>query len=242
MVQTDLVTATVADGIAEIRLSHPEKRNCFSVGLTEQFHAAIREALLDDVVRAILLTADGPVFSAGIDLELLSGERPDDRERFVELETEFFEWMRNASTPIIAAATGHAIGTAATLFLYGADLKVVAPDVEFWWPEVEYGIAPVVRTVYLVNEAGSALALEAMLLGEHIPADRAETAGLVNRVVAAPDVEDTARDMAERIVGLDREFDVAGAFLDAVQHAQREMGAASMAYADWQQHGLEANR
>lgn len=232
----------VSNGVAELRLANPDRRNCFSLAMAEAFHYRLETAILDGDVHAILVTAEGPVFSAGVELDLLTGDDREAYEAFVDLETEFFYWMRNTTTPIVAAATGPVVGVAATLFLYGAHMTVAAPDVEIWWPEVEHGIAPVERAVWLTMAAGRAHTLETLMLGERFTAERARELGLVNRTVDPDEAAATARELAERVATLDREHGIAADFLKATKHAERDMIADSTAWADWRQHGLEHNR
>lgn len=228
------VQLTVEDAIAEIRLTHAEKLNCFSLELAED----LRDLTLsvDDYdVSAVVITAEGRSFSAGADVDIVGGDDPTVLERLQELYSPAFNWMRNSSVPVISAGRGPAVGAGASLLCYTADLIVVGEDIEIWWPEVAYGIPPLSRLIALSKDIGSPHALEFMLLGEEgkMGAQEAHQLGLVNRVVKPDEVEEEAREMAKTIAQYDAEHDIVESFLETLQHARAEENSASTAYATY---------
>lgn len=229
------VKLSVSDGIAEIRLEDPAKRNAFSIELSEDFSELLTVIKDHAEAHVILITAEGPVFSGGADVEVLSGGTPKEKERLGELLLEeICHPLHRTTIPVVAAAQGAAAGGGATILCYSADLQVVSPNVELWWPEVEFGAAPLGRAVYLANEIGESRALELMTLGEagKITAEEAHQLGLVSRVVNDEEVEQEAKEIAEILVRHNREHDgIVEAFVDAVYQARQESSGISMNYA-----------
>jgi enoyl-CoA hydratase/carnithine racemase len=227
------VRLAVDDGVAEIRLSHPEKLNCFSLELAEDLRDLTLSIDEYDDVSAVVVTADGRSFSAGADVDIVGGDDSEAGERLQELYGPAFEWMRNEPIPVVAGGRGPIVGAGASVLCYAADLRVVGEDVEIWWPEVAYGIPPLSRLIALKEDVGAPHALELMLLGEDgkMDAEEAHELGLVNRVVAPGDVDSEARRMAETIAAYDDEHGIVEGFLDTLRHARTEQHGGSTAYA-----------
>ena len=238
------VRRRIADGVAEIRLDHPEKLNSFSLELAEDLRDLTLSIDEQDGVSSVLVTAEGRSFSAGADMDIVAGDRRADSERLRELYGAVFEWMRTEPIPVVAGARGPVVGAGASLLCYAADLRVVADDVEIWWPEVEYGIPPLSRLVSLSKEVGTPHALELMILGEHakMGANEAHDLGLVNRVVDSADVDDEARRMAEIIAEYDAEHDIMEGFLETIRQARQEESGVSTEYAVYRREIEQAKR
>jgi enoyl-CoA hydratase/carnithine racemase len=233
------VSLSVSDGVAEIRLQHPEKRNSFSLELSEDFSEHLTTVQARDDVSVILITAEGPVFSGGADTAVLTEGTDAERDRLgTLLLDEICHELHRTTTPVVAGARGPAAGGGATVLCYGADFQVVSPSVEIWWPEVEYGAAPLGRAVYLANQIGESKTLELMLLGSDgkMSAAEAADAGLVTTVVDENQVEQRARDLARTIATRDEAYPgIVEAFVDAIHHARQEAYGTSIAYAHCQE-------
>lgn len=232
------VSLTITDRVAELRLSHPEKLNAFTVELAEDLREMTEQiANRDDAegdISVVLVTAEGRAFSAGADIDIVSSSDPGEaRDRLQSAYQWVFDWLYNESIPVIGAARGPVVGAGASLLCYATDLQVAGSGVEIWWPEVAFGVAPLARTVYLANEIGANHALELMLLGEHgkVDADEAHELGLVNRVVPSGTVDETAREMAAVIADYDEQYGFAREFVRVIHHARRESFGASIALA-----------
>lgn len=225
------VLLDVTDGIAELRLASPAKRNCFSLELAEDLYEGMASIRERDDVRVVLVTADGPAFSAGADLDIVATDAPEALERLKSLYDPVFDWMHWSDVPVIAAARGPVVGAGGSLLCYAADLRVVTPSVELWWPEAEHGIVPLSLSVYLATQIGRTRTLELMLLGRaaSMTAEEGRGLGLFNRVVEDEHLEATVREMAEQISALDA--GIAAVFLEVLDRAECETGGASAAYA-----------
>jgi enoyl-CoA hydratase/carnithine racemase len=235
LASNELVRLSVSDGVAEIRMVNEPKRNAFSIAQSEDFAELLEVAMAHDGTDVILVTAEGPVFSGGADVDILAGGAPEEQETLGRLLLDdICHPLHRTTIPVVAAARGPAAGGGATILCYSADLQVVSPDVRIWWPEVEYGAAPLGRGVYLANQIGESRALELMALGEagSMSAEEGHRLGLFTRLVEDDRVEAEAREVADLLATHNREHDgIVESFVDAVYHSRQESYGISMDYA-----------
>jgi enoyl-CoA hydratase/carnithine racemase len=182
-----------------VRLNRPEARNALTPGLLTGIGAAVLEAEADPEVRVLVLTGAGDrAFCAGMDLRAFSsGEAvglDDDAaaaayQRLVQGRT---------ALPVVGAANGTAIGGGLELLL-GCDVIVASAQARFGFPEVKRGLFPAGGGTFVGTRIPLVVALEMVLTGDLVDADRARQLGLVNTVVAAEEVLATALAYAVRI-------------------------------------------
>ncbi len=159
---------------------------------------SIESASANKSVRAIIIRANGPVFSAGHDLRELVGHEQAEYESVFEICTELMTVIRTADQPVIAEVRG--LATAAGCQLVAAcDLAVASEDAKFATPGVNIGLFCTTPGVAVSRAVPQKKAMEMLLTGEAINASEAERAGLVNRVVPADRLEEATRALAERI-------------------------------------------
>jgi enoyl-CoA hydratase/carnithine racemase len=177
-------------------MNRPERRNALNRELFRALGEAFVEAETDPAVRAIVLTGAGDkAFSAGMDLKSMADDEPigpDDGPG----TTVFVE--RCYPKPIVAAVNGAAVGGGFGMML-GCDIIVAAEHATFGLPEVRRGLVGVGATTRASLRLPPAITLELALTGQPIDASRALHHGLVNRVVAAPEVLPTAIQFATSI-------------------------------------------
>jgi len=190
--------------IAVFTLNRPTARNSLSEGLIAELHAALREIHDDNSVRALVIAANGPAFSAGHDMKELTARRTDaDRGR-----AYFAEIMNTCSTmmqaivhlpkPVVAAVQG--VATAAGCQLVAScDLAVASEAATFATPGVDIGLFCSTPMVALSRNVPRKQAMEMLLTGEPISARAAQEIGLVNRVVATGTERDAAIALAEKV-------------------------------------------
>src|SRR5438105_2821147 len=199
-----LVLRETNDAIAILTLNRPDARNSLSaamiVALGEAFDAIGR----DRAVRAVVLAANGPAFSAGHDLKELAHRRCDpDRGRafFMQVMTACSEVMQQIvrlPQPVIAAV--HATATAAGCQLVAScDLAVASTAARFATPGVNIGLFCSTPMVALSRNVARKHAMEMLLTGDLISAEEALRIGLVNRVVAPGSERGEALALARKI-------------------------------------------
>ncbi|MCK1638823.1 enoyl-CoA hydratase [Bradyrhizobium sp. 157] len=190
--------------IRVLTLNRPAARNSLSESLIAELHAALTAIHDDNSVRAVVIAANGPAFSAGHDMKELTARRSDaDRGR------AYFGQIMNACSammqavvhlpkPVVAAVQG--IATAAGCQLVAScDLAVASETAGFATPGVDIGLFCSTPMVALSRNVPRKQAMEMLLTGEPISAAVAKNIGLVNRVVAAGTERDAAIALAQKV-------------------------------------------
>lgn len=169
-----------------------------------ELHGALKDIHDDKAVRAVVIAANGPAFSAGHDLKELTARRSDaDRGRayFAELMNACSAMMQavvHLPKPVVAAVQG--IATAAGCQLVAScDLAVASEAASLATPGVDIGLFCSTPMVALSRNVSRKHAMEMLLTGEPVSATRAQEIGLVNRVVAAGTERDAAIALAQKV-------------------------------------------
>lgn len=192
------------NGIALLILNRPEARNALSVALIAALREALAKIRTDRAVRAVVLTGNGPAFCAGHDLKELTSHRADpDRGRgfFVETFNACAAMMQSIvrlPQPVIAAVNGMATAAGCQL-VASCDLVVASDRASFATPGVNIGLFCSAPMVALSRKVASNHAMEMLLTGEPVSAQRAQEIGLVNRVAPAGREADEAFTFAEKV-------------------------------------------
>jgi enoyl-CoA hydratase/carnithine racemase len=198
-----LVRETVGS-IAVLTLNRPAARNSLSEALIGQLHAAINDIKHEDSVRAVVIAANGPAFSAGHDMKELTARRSDPdhgRAYFSQMMHSCCTMMQavvDLPKPVVAAVQG--IATAAGCQLVAScDLAIASEAASFATPGVDIGLFCSTPMVALSRNVPRKLAMEMLLTGEPISAAMARDFGLVNRVVPAGIERDAAIALAQKV-------------------------------------------
>ena len=174
---------------AWITLNRPDKLNAISIAMNEGVIDALSRAEADDDARVIVLRGAGRAFSAGHDLQEEVESSLDGAYRwhsFLEGHLAVVRKLWDSRKPLIAAVHGHCVGGGFE-FALACDIVVAADDASFGHVEIRYGSGPVTLMLpFLIHEKK---AREMLLTGETVDAADALTAGFVNRVVPAAEVE-----------------------------------------------------
>ncbi len=199
----DLLRETLGS-VAVLTLNRPAARNSLSEGLMAELHAALEQIRDDASVRAVVIAASGPAFSAGHDMKELTARRADaDRGRayFAQIMTACSAMMQaivQLPKPVVAAVQG--VATAAGCQLVAScDLAVASEAATFATPGVDIGLFCSTPMVALSRNVPRKQAMEMLLTGEPISATTARDIGLVNRVVAAGTERDAAIELARKV-------------------------------------------
>jgi len=193
------------DGIAIITLNHPEKRNALSREMLSALLEHLDQSAADENIKAVIINANGPVFSAGHDLrELVAGSKSE-YESLFEICTDVMESIRTLRQPVIAQV--HGVATAAGCQLVAScDLVVASDNATFATPGVKIGLFCTTPAVALVRAIMPKKALEMLLTGDPISAHEAQQFGLVNRVVAADQLTEATLTLARQIAASSAEI------------------------------------
>ncbi len=188
------VLVEARDGVQIITINRPDARNAVNGAVAQGVADALDELDGNDELRVGVLTGAGGTFSAGMDLKgFLSGDLP-------FLDDRGFGGITEAPPrkPIVAAVEGYALAGGFELTL-ACDLVVAAEGARLGVPEVKRGlVAAAGAAMLLPQRIPPAIALEMLLTGEPITAERAASLGLVNRVSA----DGGALDEALRLAGV----------------------------------------
>jgi enoyl-CoA hydratase/carnithine racemase len=191
-------------GIAVLTLNRPQARNSLSEALLEALGDTLSTIAHDRAVRALVLAAVGPAFSAGHDLKELNAHRSeDDRgrayfKRIMGLCSRVMQQIVRLPQPVIASV--HATATAAGCQLVAScDLAIASQAAKFATPGVNIGLFCSTPMVALSRNVSRKHAMQMLLTGDLISADEAARIGLVNQVVPAGQERATAIELAEKI-------------------------------------------
>ena len=203
--QDACVMAEQENHIEWLTLNQPNKRNALSSSMIATLSNALTRAYNNPQTRVIVLTANGPVFSAGHDLSEISpidGETNDKRDQRIRtLLSKCADMMMgivNAPKPVIASVQGTA--TAAGCQLVSAcDLAIAASDAHFCTPGVNIGIFCTTPLVGIGRNIARKHAMEMALTGDMYSAEQAERFGLINRHVEKPLLRQETKQLAEKI-------------------------------------------
>ena len=192
------------DGIAMLTLNRPAARNSLSEKLIEALSTAFDAIWHDSSIRVVILSANGPAFSAGHDLKELTARRADPdggKAYFLHIMTICSEMMQKIVAlpqPVIAEISG--VATAAGCQLVATcDLAIASDEAAFATPGVDIGLFCSTPMVALSRNVPRKQAMEMLLTGESVPAAQARDIGLVNRVVAAGTERDAAIALAQKV-------------------------------------------
>jgi methylglutaconyl-CoA hydratase len=167
--------------ILRIAMARPERRNAFDATLIDELAAAF--AHVGDV-RAVLLSGDGPSFSAGADVEWMRSSIDlsyDDNVADALRLRAMLEAIDGCAAPVIARVQGHALGGGCGLVAC-SDIALAEPGAQFGFSEVRLGIVPAVISPFALAKIGPSAARRYFVTGERFSAEVALRIGLVHEV------------------------------------------------------------
>ena len=188
-----LVTYELRDHIATITLNRPEARNAINGELREDLNAAWNRFRDDEDAWVGVLTANGNVYCAGADLKDGAGSVGTFAGTFWEKPTiNSFESGMELFKPTIAAVHGPCVGYGLTGVLF-CDFVIASTEAIFCFPEVSIGIPTIVGAIRLPQRIGWANAMELLLTGKPVDAQRAKETGLVWKLVEPDQLQEQAQ-------------------------------------------------
>jgi enoyl-CoA hydratase/carnithine racemase len=189
------------DGIATLTLNRPQARNALSMALMGDLLAALAALAHDPAVKVVILAAAGPAFCAGHDLkELRSQPGRASHQAVFQRCSELMLAILHLPKPVIARV--HGIATAAGCQLVAScDLALAAEGARFATPGVNIGLFCSTPMVALSRAVPRKQAMEMLLTGDAITAERAQAIGLINRVLPEGELESATLSLAATIAG-----------------------------------------
>lgn len=183
--------------IGIVRLNRPDVLNALDSAMLEALANNLERLDADEDIRVIIITGDQRAFAAGADIKSLSQSTPMGVSQINTLR--FWKRMWSINKPLIAAVSGYAYGGGCELAML-CDLIVTSESARFAQPEIKLGIMPGAGgTQRLTRAIGPYRAMEIILTGEPISAQKAYDYGLVNRVVPIERYLDEAIELAQLI-------------------------------------------
>jgi 2-(1,2-epoxy-1,2-dihydrophenyl)acetyl-CoA isomerase len=196
----------VEENVAKIVLNRPEAMNALSTDLALELIEVFQDLSSKEDVRAVVITGSGKAFSAGGDVKQMSTVLGDDAPAKFRLALDVYHkliiLMRELPKPIIAAINGVAAGAGFNLAL-ACDVRIASEKAKFSQAFIRIGLIPDFGgTFFLPRIVGTAKAMELMMTGELIDAEKAQQLGLVNLTVKLEELEQTAEFFAKQAADL----------------------------------------
>lgn len=184
--------------VAVVTLNRPKVLNALNGPTLTELEAAMATLKADEGVRAIVLTGSGEKsFVAGADINELAVQTPVQGKEHARRGQQIFDAIENLGKPVIAAINGFALGGGCELAM-ACTMRLAADTARFGQPEINLGLIPgYAGSQRLPRLVGKGVALEILLTGDMINAQRAYEIGLVNRVVPAAELLAEAMKLAQ---------------------------------------------
>lgn len=177
-----------AGKIATVTMRRPEVHNAFNAQLIQDLQAAFTDLGTDTRLHAVVLTGEGPSFSAGADIHMMRAAATFTQEQNLHDAlrlADLFDTINAFPCPVIARVNGTAMGGGLGL-VAACDLVIAVESARMAFSEVTLGIAPAVISPYVVRKIGETHARVLFVTGERFTAARAREIGLVH-IVTAPE-------------------------------------------------------
>ncbi len=186
--------------VAIITFNRPKVLNALNGQTLADLERAVTALKADDAVRAVVLTGAGDkAFVAGADINELAKLSPVEGQAHARRGQLLFDAIEHLGKPVIAAVNGFALGGGCELAM-ACTLRLAADTARFGQPEINLGLIPgYAGSQRLPRLVGKGIALEILLTGDMVPAQRAFEIGLVNRVVPAADLLAEATKLAQAL-------------------------------------------
>jgi len=188
------VKLQISASVARMTLSRPD-HNLLNEAFLREISDGISHVAERQDVKLIVLDSACKVFCGGIDVGEYTSERV---FQMLDAFHSVFSGMIETSKPVLSVVNGPAIGGGAELAAFG-DLVIATPKARFAQPEITIGVFPPLASTILPFLVGPKVALELVLLGEPVSAERALELGIVNRLVPETQLEATVNDMIARL-------------------------------------------
>lgn len=181
--------------IATVTLRRPEVHNAFNAQIIEELIAAFTELGRNEQLHGVVLTGDGPSFSAGADLSMMKSATAFSEEQNLNDALRLADLLSTINTfpcPVIGRINGTAMGGGVGLVSV-CDIVIAAESARFAFSEVKLGIAPAMISPFVVHKIGMSNARVLFVTGERFSATRAREVGLVHSIVPLEHLNDAVQ-------------------------------------------------
>jgi enoyl-CoA hydratase/carnithine racemase len=186
--------------VATITYDRPESLNAIDSEMRRRLNDAFATFRDDEDAWVAIVTGQGRAFCVGADMRDASGAAGEFAGTFWEKPTlNSFESGWEIFKPVIAAVNGYCLGYGLTLVSW-CDFVIASDRAEFGFPEVRLGVPTIVGAIRLPQRINWQYAMELLLTGERVGADRAKEIGLAGWVVPHDELMEEARGLADRLV------------------------------------------
>jgi enoyl-CoA hydratase/carnithine racemase len=199
-----LLEEFIANGVYRLTLNDAKKRNALSEEMMAKLKSSLTDATDNKSIRVIIIAGNGPAFCSGHDLKQMTAGRDNDDQGLTYFKkvfascSELMQMIVEHPKPIIAEVSGVAAAAGCQLVAC-CDLAVAGKSARFITPGVNIGLFCSTPMVALSRNVSNKAAMEMLLTGEMVSADKAEHIGLINRVTDDADLKQETTALAELI-------------------------------------------
>ena len=187
------------DSVGVIRLNRPPV-NAFNLDMAREFDSLLDEVIKRESIRALVVTGNKKIFSAGADIGLISSREWNYLKELVEVGQRAFHKMESMPKIFIAVIEGHCMGGAMEFALACERRFMAIGEAKIGLPEVKLGLMPAWGTTYrLPRLIGKSRALDLMVRGILLNAEEAKAIGLVDEIYPQEEVMAKAMEYARSI-------------------------------------------
>ena len=199
-----LLEELIGNGVYRLTLNDAKKRNALSEEMMAKVKSSLSDAADNKSIRVIIIAGNGPAFCSGHDLKQMTAGRDNDDQGLTYFKkvfascSELMQMIVEHPKPIIAEVSGVAAAAGCQLVAC-CDLAVAGKSARFITPGVNIGLFCSTPMVALSRNVSNKAAMEMLLTGEMVSADKAEHIGLINRVTDDADLKQETTALAELI-------------------------------------------
>ena len=199
-----LLEEFIGNGLYRLTLNDTKKRNALSEEMMAKVKSSLTDATDNKSIRVIIIAGNGPAFCSGHDLKQMTAGRDNDDQGLTYFKkvfascSELMQMIVEHPKPIIAEVSGVAAAAGCQLVAC-CDLAVAGKSARFITPGVNIGLFCSTPMVALSRNVSNKAAMEMLLTGEMVSADKAEHIGLINRVTDDADLKQETTALAELI-------------------------------------------
>ncbi len=189
------------DGVAQLTLNRPDKRNALNLEMILFFQSMLNKWSTDNQIRLLVIDAKGPCFCSGIDLEWMKNSihlNYEENLQDVRVFADLLETIYYFPKPVICLVQGEAYGGAIGM-IAASDIAISQCDAQFCLSEVKMGLIPSIISPYLANAIGIRQTQRYALSAETFSADTAKNMGLIHEITEQETLQPCLQDIIKAV-------------------------------------------